>query len=50
MFQRLPTALAQKKQVITSENLLSKIKLIAYSLCQTNKITQIHKDITIEIL
>ena len=34
MFQRLPTALAQKKQVIASENLLSKIKLIAYSLYQ----------------
>ena len=40
MLQRLPIALAQVKAGNNSENLLTEIKQIVYSLCQSKKITK----------
>ena len=40
MFQRLPIALAQVKTGNTSENLLTEIRQIIYSLYQEKEVTQ----------
>ena len=47
MLQRLPIALAQVKAGNNRENLLSEIRQIVYSLCQSKEITKkVYRNIT----